>query len=358
MSGDKTEKATPKRLQDLRRKGVAARSVELPQGVSMLLLALVLPGMVRRLWDALQADLVLVLGTADSGSLETGWQAAATMASDCLRAVAPGVAVVAVTALLAGSAVTASRPNPSVLRPRWQRLSPAASVKRLVGPHGLVELLRNVVKLSLLAAVTVGVWQQGYAELLASGGDWRSLGRLTGQATHDMLLRVAAVALLVGVADAIWQRRSFRQQSRMSRQEIQDEMRQSEGDPRAKAHRRGLMLAASRSRMISAVPKADVVLANPTHLVVALAYAPGSPAPVVVARGAGAVADRIKQVAREAGVPVLADKPLARALYRASEVGDSIPLELFRAVAEVLAVVYAAKRRGTAPVWSKETVLT
>jgi flagellar biosynthetic protein FlhB len=112
---------------------------------------------------------------------------------------------------------------------------------------------------------------------------------------------------------------------------------------------RSRMMAQSRSRMIQAIPKADVVLANPTHLVVALAYEPGSLAPVVVAKGAGATAQRIKDVAAEHGVPVLADKPLARAIYKSTEVGDGIPLELFRAVAEVLAVVYAAKRRNTRP---------
>ena len=104
--------------------------------------------------------------------------------------------------------------------------------------------------------------------------------------------------------------------------------------------------------MMKDVPKADVVLANPTHLVVALRYTPGSAAPLVVAKGAGAVADRIKALAAEHGVPVLTDKPLARALYKATEVGDTIPAEMFRVVAEVLAAVYAARRRGVRPTWS------
>jgi len=142
----------------------------------------------------------------------------------------------------------------------------------------------------------------------------------------------------------------------MSKQDIRDEMKQSEGNPHTKGAIRSRMLAVARSRMIQAIPKADVVLANPTHLVVALAYTPGTAAPVVVAKAAGATAQRIKDIAAEHGVPVLEDKPLARAIYKATDIGDSIPVELFRAVAEVLAVVYAARRRGTRPRWSSRMV--
>ena len=158
--------------------------------------------------------------------------------------------------------------------------------------------------------------------------------------------------MVVGIADAAYQRHSFNKQAKMSKQDITEEHKQADGNPETKSAIRGRQLAAARSRMIQAVPSADVVLANPTHLVVVLKYEPGQVAPVVVAKGAGAIADRIKAVAAEHGVPVLSDKPLARALYKATEVGDTIPAELFRVVAEVLATVYAAKRRGIRPSWS------
>lgn len=357
QGGEKTEKATPKKLQDLRKKGQAARSAELPQGVSMIALVLVLPSMVQRLFGALQADLVLVLGSADVDSPMAAKAVATRLVTDCLRAIAPGVALVGATALLAGMAVTASKPNPHALKPRWERLNPKQSVKRMFSTHSIADLSKNVAKLLLLTAVGFSVCADGYARLLAAGGGWQSLQSIVGAIASDLLWQIAALALVVGVIDAWWQRHSFNKQAKMSFQDIKDEHKQSEGDPHTKGQIRQRMLAASRSRMIQAVPKADVVLANPTHLVVALAYEPGSAAPVVVARGAGAVADRIKAVARESGVPVIADKPLARALYRATEVGDSIPVELFRAVAEVLALVYAAKRTGTAPPPSRESVL-
>lgn len=356
--GEKTEQATPKKLEDLRKKGMAARSIELPAGFSLLVLVLVLPVMLRNVWQSLETSLAVVLSSADTMDLQRAGEVGGAIVLDASRALAPGIALVLVATLASGMLLTKERPNPHALKPQWNRLSPKQVLKQKFSWHTPVELLKAVAKLSLLALVTAECWRTGYAELLAAGPGPEGLRQITGDSTYDMMWRVAVLSLLVGIGDAWFQRHSFGKQSRMSLQEVKDEYKQSEGDPHTKGQRRSLMLAASRSRMIQAVPKADVVLANPTHLVVALRYEPGTNAPVVVARGAGVVADRIKAVAREHGVPVLADKPLARALYRATEVGDTIPAELFRAVAEVLAVVYAAKRRGAAPHWNRESVLT
>jgi flagellar biosynthetic protein FlhB len=352
MSGEKTEKATPKKLKDLRKKGVAARSFELPQGVSLLVLVLVLPSMVTRLLGALRGDLSLVLGNANVTDLEQARTLAGTVVMDAVRAVAPAIAIVGAAALVAGCVVTRSRPNAAMLTPRFERLNPGKAVKRMLSTHSLVALVKDVAKLAALATLAWGAWRSGAKELAASGGTFDALQSVVGATVRGMLWRVALLALLVGLVDATWQRRSFNKQARMSKQDVTDEHKQAEGDPRLKGQIRSRMLAASRSRMIQAIPKADVILANPTHLVVALAYEPGTLAPVVVAKGAGATAQRIKDLAAQHGVPVLADKPLARAIYKSTDVGDGIPLELFRAVAEVLAVVYAAKRRGTRPTWS------
>ncbi len=356
MSGDKTEKATPKRLKDLRKKGVAARSVELPSGVSMLALVLVLPGMVSRLMQVLRSDLALVLSGADVKDISAARSLAGKVVLDSVRALAPSVAIVGVAALVAGTVVTRSRPNPAAVKPRFERLNPGKTIKRMLSPHSVVQLLKDLAKLSSLALVSWGAWKTGARELVSSGGTFASLQAVVGDTVRSMLWRVAVLALIVGLADAAWQRRSFGKQSRMSKQDVNDEHKQSEGNPQQKGAMRARMLATSRARMISAVPKADVVLANPTHLVVALSYQPGTAAPIVVAKGAGATAQRIKDLAAEHGIPVLADKPLARAIYKNTEVGDGIPLELFRAVAEVLAVVYAAKRRGTRPTWRSRMV--
>ncbi len=354
--GEKTEKATPKKNKDLRKKGVSARSMELPSGVSLLALVVVVPGMVARLTGVLRSDLTLMLSSTDVTGLAEVRSLTGRIINDSIRAVAPSVAIVMATSLLAGMVVTRSRPNPAALKPRFERLNPGKAIKRLVSPHSLVQLVKDIAKLTALAVVTWGVWTQGTRELLSAGGSVESLQSVVGQSIRDMLWRISLLALVIGLADAAWQRRSFGKQSRMTKQEVTDEHKQSEGDPHTKGQIRQRMHAASRRRMISAVPAADVVLANPTHLVVVLAYTPGSSAPVVVAKGAGAVAQRIKDVAAQHGVPVLADKPLARAIYKNAEIGDRIPEELFRAVAEVLAVVYAAKRRGVRPTWKSRMV--
>lgn len=353
MSGEKTEQATPKKIKDLRKKGSAAKSADLASGVSLLALAIVVPGMVGRLLEVMRTHVTLVLSVAGETDVDGAGALASAMVLEGARVTAPGIAVVGATALLASSAVTRSKPNPHAIKPQKVRVSPKSSVKNLFGsPNGLVELLRNTVKLTLLAAVTYGAWTTGYARLMGSGGDIGVLQSVVAQSTSDLLLRTAVIAVLVGIADAAWQRKVFRKQSKMSKQDVREEHKQQDGNPEQKANIRGKQLAAARGRMIQAVPTADVVLANPTHLVVALSYAAGSMAPVVVAKGAGPVADRIKAVAAEAGVPVIADKPLARAIYKATDIGDTIPADLYRVVAELLAVIYAARRRGTRPVWS------
>jgi flagellar biosynthesis protein FlhB len=276
--------------------------------------------------------------------------------SDSVRAIAPSIAIVGGAALVSGSVVTRSRPNVAMLKPKAERLHPGKHLKGMLSTRSLVQLTKDIAKLAALALLTWSAWQSGAQKLAATGGTVGGLQTIVGESVRAMLWRVAALALLVGAVDAAWQRRSFNKQSRMSKQDVRDEHKQSEGDPHMKSQLKSRMLAASRSRMIQAVPKADVVLANPTHLVVVLAYQPGSAAPVVVAKGAGAIAQRIKDIAAEHGVPVLADKPLARAIYKSTEIGDGIPLELFRAVAEVLAVVYAAKRRGARPTWRSRMV--
>lgn len=356
MSGDKTEQATPKRKKDLRKKGSSARSVELPSGVSLVALVVVLPGMVGRLTEVLRTDLAMMLSSADVTSLAEIRGLTGRLVTDSVRALAPSVAIVCAAALLAGVVVTRSKPNPAALKPRFERLNPGKAVKRLVSPHSLVQLLKDLAKLTSLALVTWGVWKEGTEALLSSGGTVEALQSVVGSSVRSMLWRVALLGLVIGLADAAWQRRSFGKQSRMTKQEVTDEHKQSEGDPHTKAQIRARMHASARARMVQAIPSADVVLANPTHLVVALKYTPGSAAPVVVAKAAGATAQRIKELAAQHGVPVLEDKPLARAIYKNSVVGDGIPEELFRAVAEVLAVVYAAKRRGTRPTWRSRMV--
>ena len=345
MSGEKTEKATPKKLKDLRKKGTVARSVELPQAVVLVVAVAMLPGALNRLAETVEASMAQALSSPQA-ELSVAVRTASAMVLGAVRALGPLLAALLVVSLVSSAALSRSAPNPSVLRPRMERVSAKAGVKRMFSAQIVFELLRSVVKLVLLTAVTVGVWKAGYAALLAGPGTVSALIGTVGDSTGQLLVRTALLAVVVGLADAKWSRRRFDKQAKMSHQDLREESKASEGNPQIKGQIRARQSKLSRSRMLAAIAGADVVLANPTHLVVALRYTEGSGAPVVVAKGAGGAADRVKAEAAKHDVPVVADKPLARALYRATEVGDPVPVELYRAVAEVLAAVYSTRRRS------------
>lgn len=345
VSDGRTENATPKRRQDLRRKGQVARSAELPQGVVLVLAVALLPATARHLASTLSVDWELALGRAASYGPSSAAALLGTSLLHAFVALAPMVAVVGGGSVVAQLAVTHARPNPSLVRPKFERISPKNGIKRLVSKQVLWELLRNVAKLGTLGLVAYGTWRAGVAGLLASNGTLDTELGATAAVLRSLLARAAALALLIGVADAVVVLRRHRKQVRMTKQEVKDEHRQTEGNPHAKSELRSRAAKLSRSRMIAAVAKADVVLTNPTHLAVALQYEPGTAAPVVVAKGADDVAGRIREQARRHGVPVVENKPLARGLFRAVDVGDHIPVALYQAVAEVLAAIWRTGRR-------------
>jgi flagellar biosynthetic protein FlhB len=172
--------------------------------------------------------------------------------------------------------------------------------------------------------------------------------RVTGSGVLSLVRASILVGLVMAVADYLVKRRHINKQIRMSHNDVKQEHRQSEGDPHVKGHRRSLQLAMSRNRMMADIASADVVLVNPTHVAVALRYRPGTGAPRVVAKGAGAVAAAIRARADEARVPLVQDVPLARAIHGTCEIGQEIPAELYAAVAQVLAFVMGLKARGVA----------
>ena len=344
MSEGRTEQATPKRRQELRRKGQVARSAELPQGVVLVAAVLFLPSTIRHLASTLVVDWQLALGRASSYQPSAAVALLGGSLLHAFTAVAPLVGVMAGASVVSQVAVSGARPNPAHLKPKLERISINKGLRRMVSKQVLWELARTVAKLSALAFVAYGTWQAGVGRLLSGTGTLDASIGATVTAITGLLRRVAVLAVLIGIVDAAVALRRHRKQTRMTKQEVKDEYRQTEGNPHAKSELRSRAARLSRSRMIAAVAKADVVLTNPTHLAVALSYAEGSAAPVVVAKGAGDVAARIREQARAHGVPVIENKPLARGLFRAVEVGDAIPVGLYQAVAEVLAVVYRAGR--------------
>ncbi len=217
----------------------------------------------------------------------------------------------------------------------------------MVGVHGLWEVTKQLVKTALVAVVVWRLVVSSTDLLMRSGGlPLGTVAAATGASLVQLVRTVAVVGLALAAGDYLVARRRVTKQLMMTRKEVQDEHRQSEGDPHLKAALRRRAAAVARNRMMLDVPKADVVLVNPTHVAVALRYRPGMGAPRVVAKGAGVMAARIRAVAAENRVPMIEDVPLARALHRGCEVGAEIPQDLYTAVARVLAFVMALRARG------------
>lgn len=344
MSSDRTEKPTARRLREARRKGQVARSRDLGQAAALLGVIAVLgwigPSMARTLEDQIRlafeqmGDMALTslaAGDLTQLALRAGRAAALVCGPVALASV---VMVVAVQAVQGGWVFSVE-----ALAVDWGRLSPARGIKRLGLSHGGVDLLKTS-----LAAAVIGVigWQDVRQAIDASPALTRTDAVSAAASGWEVLLRflrTSAVALLVfAAADYAVQRWRFMRSQRMTKQEVRDDYRLTEGSPETKMRIRRIQRELVRARMLSAVPRATVVITNPTHFAVALEYRRGAePAPRVVAKGRDLIAQRIKEIAREHGVPIAEDPPLARALYKTVPVGGVIPAALFEAVAEVLA---------------------
>jgi len=343
-TGDKTELPTPKKRLDARKKGMAARSSELPQAISLIAAAVMLPTLMPRLL----ARMGEIWRTAISPEAITDPSVSSALFGElslaALKVFIPLVAATTAASIVAQLALSGGRPNPYKLKPQWKNLNPAAGLKRLVSVQVVWDFGRTVAKLALLVAVTWGLYDVSVDRVL--GGSRVLSDSLTGigLTVRDLIARAAAAALLVGLADAAFNKRRFTKQIRMTKQEVKDEAKQQESSPQVKAEIRRRQTAMSRNRMITSVARADVVITNPTRLAIALSYDPAEGAPRVLAKGAGIVAKRIRQEAKAHGVPIRESKPLVRAMYRAVEVDELIPAEFFAAVAAVLAAVYRARK--------------
>jgi flagellar biosynthesis protein FlhB len=329
----------------LRKKGQVARSVELPQAIVLLVVVLILPSTIKNLVSTFTEDWRFALNEAASATPHRSGALFGRSLLHSAMTLAPMIGALALSSLIAQFVMTGPRPNFMLVKPKFEHISPKTGFKRMFGKQVVWELLKTALKLSAVALVTYGVWQSGVADLLETP---RTLGQTisaTGSSLRTLLLRVVALGLVIGIADAVVSKRRHLKVSRMTKQEVKDEYKQNEGNPHAKSEMRGRAIKLSRSRMIAAVAKADAVLVNPTHLAIAIQYEQGSAAPVVLAKGAGVIAEKIRDEATKHNVPIIQNKPLVRAMYRKVEVGDLIPAAFYRAIAEVLALVYRTKRR-------------
>ncbi len=346
---DRSEKATPRRMREARRKGKLQRSQDLSAWLGIGAGALVLPAVLAAGARAGRDQLRVVQRTIEAPDAGAVTTALGDGLGSVLTTLAPLLAVVVLAAVAATAVQGGIHPTVHKLKPTFKQFNLPAGVKRIFGAQAAWQGVKAALKAGAIGAVLWTVVQGMVPLLLGSGMHSLSqvLDVVAGGASN--LLRTAVIAgLALAAADVLVIMRRNRKQTRMTKREVFEEHKQTEGDPLVKSQIRSRQLAMSRNRMIADVAGADVVLVNPTHVAVALTYTPGSGAPRVVAKGAGHVAARIRAKATEKHVPMVEDVPLARALHAACELGQEVPPHLYVAVARVLAFVMALRRRGAA----------
>ena len=350
--GDKTEKATPKRRDDARKEGNVLRSMEVNSAFAMLaafgILSIWGPGM----WSRLMADMTLRLETLGAaGTAKFTIDDTMTLFMDVLRLMAlvlgPIVVGMVVVGVLASVVQVKPKVTPEVLKPRFSKINPISGFKQRFGPQALFELVKSLLKM-VAVGVPAGMLLWDRRNELLKLGDAEPIA--AALVTVDLIMaigfRVAGIYVAIAIIDYMWQRHRYEKNLRMSKHDVKQEARQQELAPELKAQQRRRQRDMARRRMLSDVPTADVVITNPTHYSIALKYDSELGAPQVVAKGVDLLALRIREIADEAGVMRVENRPLARELYSSVEVGHTIPADLFAAVAEVLAYVYRAEERA------------
>ncbi|MET0724848.1 MAG: EscU/YscU/HrcU family type III secretion system export apparatus switch protein [Leifsonia sp.] len=344
-SQERTEEATPKRMREVRRKGQLATSQDLTAWVGIGAAAVMLPSTIQRGTDAGVAQLFTVtsvIAAPDPAvaivAMQDGLASLATVLGPLL-----GVVLVAVVA----GAVLQGGIHMRAFTGKFEQFNLVSGVRRVFGLRALYEGLKSLTKTAVVGIVLAMV-VVGLVPVLSAAGALPITTLLgIGEDAAATLIRAAVVAgLVLAAIDVIVVIRRNRTKSRMTKREVRDENKNTDGDPLVKSQRRSRQLAMSRNRMIAAVADADVVLVNPTHVAVALSYVPGKSAPRVVAKGKGLVAARIREKADEHRVAQVRDIPLTRALHASCEIGHVIPAEFYTAVARVLAFVMALEKRG------------
>ena len=345
---EKTEKATSKKRQDARKKGQVAQSREISSAM-ILMVSLgffyFAGGWLFWRMSELITGIYQNIETLRIYDIAGAKVFATNVIYGLLAVLIPFLIPVAIAGLVANILQVGFQINKEAIEPKFSKLNPITGMKRLVSLKSMVELSKSILKILFIGSI---------AYLLVKS-DMRAFPNLIHQEVGQILIFIARVSLkicffvclaliVLAALDFIYQRWQHEEDMKMTKQEVKDEQKQTQGDPKVKARIRGMQLEMARRRMMEAVPEADVVITNPTHLAIALKFnAEEMIAPLVLAKGAGHVAQRIKEIASEHQIPFVEDKPLAQALYKIVEIGDYIPAELYRAVAEVLAYVYRLK---------------
>jgi flagellar biosynthetic protein FlhB len=345
---ERTEKATGKRRMEARRRGQVAISREIPSALILFTLLGVFAFAGPHLLDQLTRLVAGIFGRLNSIRVHTISDAGALvfdLIQTSLMLLAPVCLPLLVAGFIGNVGQIGFELHAEPMSPKLSKLNPLAGVKRIFSLRGLVELAKSLLKIVFVGAIAWSVMSGFLAEFPSLvRRDLADIWGFTLTAAFRIILYVSLALLVLAALDYIYQRWQHEESLKMTKQEIKDERKQTEGDPQVKSRIRSIQRQVAYQRMMAEVPTSDVVITNPTHLAVALRFDPAEmTAPRVTAKGADFMAERIRDIARESNVPIVENKPLAQALYKMADLGDYIPVDLYRAVAEVLAYVYRLK---------------
>lgn len=345
---EKTEQPTPRKLEEAQQRGQIPRSAEVQTVFALMAGATALAFTSSELWRGLAGAQHAILGHLGEIPLSfdtlPGYFAGGLLV--LARLVAPVVIAVLVAGLLAGGIQSRFQTASQALEPNWERVNPAAGLKRVFTMQNAAPAALALIKLAAIVALSYGVVREVMADpiFFAAVHPARVAEFLAGAALK-LTVRLVLVMLLIAAADYAWQYWRHHKNLMMTRQEVRDESKNSEGDQQVKARQRRRRTAATQRKMLAEVPQADVIITNPTHLAIALRYDRRTmKAPRIVAKGARKFALRIREIAGQNHVPIIENKPLARLMFKHGKVGGEIPAQVYAAVAEVLAYVYRMNR--------------
>lgn len=349
FAGEKTEKATPKKRQESRKKGQVAKSADVNTAILLLAVFAVLLtfggfilerslGLFTKFFTH---NLLIIPSESSIQKLFVG------LSMDVVIILAPVLLVALIAGVAANLMQVGFLYSPEAIQMKLSKLDPIQGFKRIYSIRALVELLKSILKITFVGLVTFSViWTHLEDILLLSQKSIGSAIVVLSKLTVQMGFWAGGALLFLSFLDYLYQRFDFEKNIRMSKQDIKDEYKKSEGDPLIKSKIKQKQREMAMSRMMQDVPKADVVITNPTHYAIALKYDESKmDAPYVVAKGVDFVAQKIKEIAKEHEIITVENRPLARALYSQAEIGDAVPEDFFKAVAEILAYVYRLKEK-------------
>lgn len=352
---EKTEEATPKRKQKERDKGHIAKSQDFTASLMLTVGVGLIFAMGNKILDKLSTMLSITLSNLKPSNISE---------NDAIGILAPFFnyyvditlmffALLAIAAVVILRFQTGALFAREALKPNFKKLSPASALKNLIDklnifkPKQMVELSKSIIKTIIVAAVGFNVIMKRRDDLFGLiGADPATGFAVIGDVILELLISLCVLLIIIGIIDRWYQTWEYNKSIKMTKQEVKDEWKNIEGDPKIKGKIRSFQMKIMQQKMMAKVKEADVVVVNPTHFAVALMYKPDKvPAPVVVAKGVDFVAFKIREIAKNNGVPIVENKPLARSLYKLVEVDQIIPQELYTAVAEILHFVYSQKGR-------------